>query len=267
MKSGVSGLQQLITSLALSLAAAIALIKGAVYFEVRDTLSLALPMIPVLFPLFYRVLHRNADGETARATSPASFWARQFSFRFSEMRSLQRVLMAVTLSLALKFGMEGFFLYTFYQRSGLPFHALFGRWEDGLLGRFLRGDLLVVTAAQVVVLLLIEALLLTAIGGLWIGVTAKGSASAILEAISAGTILAFFATLTNLSLLYAQAASLASAAASLFGADYSQLVALTGPLFQVFLYGCWTLVGQRCRRELSAPRTAKARLRHASHSR
>jgi hypothetical protein len=163
--------------------------------------------------------------------------------------------------------MEGLFLYTFYQKSGLPFQAVFGRWDDDLFGRFLRGDLLVVTASQVVALLLIEALLLTAVGGLWIGATATGSGSAILEALFAGTILAFFATLTNLSLLYAQAASIASAAASLFSADYSQAVALAGPLFQVFLYGCWTLVGQRCRRELSSSRPAKGRLPSPSRSR
>jgi hypothetical protein len=267
MKNGVSGLLPLLTSLGLSLAAGIALTQGAVYFDFRETLNLALPVIPVMFPLFYRVLHRNSDGVAERASSPTSFWGRQLSLRFSEMRSLRRVLTAVTLSLVLKFGMEGFFLYTFYKKSGLPFQALFGRWEDGVLGRFLRGDLLVVTASQVVALLLIEALLLTAVGGLWIGATATGSGSAILEALFAGTILAFFATLTNLSLLYAQAASIASAAASLFNADFSQVVALAGPLFQVFLYGCWTLVGQRCRRELSAPKTAKTRLRHASHSR
>jgi len=267
VKNGISGLLPLLISLGLSLAAGVALTRGAVYFQFSETLNLALPVIPVIFPLFYRVLHRDTERAAAKASSPASFWARQFSLRFSEMRSLRRVLTAVTLSLALKFVMEGFFLYTFYKKSGLPFHELFGRWEDDLIGRFLRGDLLVVTASQVIALLLIEALLLTAVGGLWIGATATGSASAILEALFAGTILAFFATLTNLSLLYAQAASIASAAASLFHADYSQVVALSGPLFQVFLYGCWTLVGQRCRRELSAPRTAKTRLRHASHSR
>ena len=267
MKNGISGLRPLLTSLGLSLAAGIALTKGAVYFEYSETLNLALPIIPVMFPLFYRVLHRDTDSAAASASSPTSFWAKQFSLRFSEMRSLRRVLTAVTLSLALKFGMEGLFLYTFYQKSGLPFQAVFGRWDDDLFGRFLRGDLLVVTASQVVALLLIETILLTAVGGLWIGATATGSGSAILEALFAGTILAFFATLTNLSLLYAQAASIASAAASLFSADYSQAVALAGPLFQVFLYGCWTLVGQRCRRELSAPRTANGRLRGASHSR
>jgi hypothetical protein len=176
------------------------------------------------------------------------------------------VLIAVTLSLALKFVMEGIFLYTFYRKSGLPFHALFGRWEENLLVRFLRGDLLVVTASQVEALLLIEALLLTAIGGLWIGVTSAGSASAILEGLFAGTILAFFATLTNLSLLYARAESIA-AAAFLFSADYSQAFALAGPLFQVFLYGCWTLVGQHCRRELSIPRLAKSRRPAPSRSR
>ena len=269
MKNGISGLVPLLTCLGLSLSAAIALNKGAVYFDFRETLNLALPILPVLFPLFYKILHSNAGRATAetRHSSRSSFWRRQFSLRFSEMRSLQRVLTAVSLSLALKFVMEGLFLYTFYRKSGLSFDVLFGRWEDDLFGRFLRGDLLVVTASQAVALLLIETILLTAVGGLWIGVTAKGSVSAMLEGLFAGTILAFFATLTNLSLLYARAESVASAAASLFSADYSQAVALAGPIFQVFLYGCWTLVGQRSRRELALSRAAKSGLPSPSRSR
>jgi hypothetical protein len=268
MKNGVSGMLPLLTSLGLSLSAAIALTKGAVYFDFRETLILALPIIPVLFPLFYRVLRGDAGSATvaARPSSRSAFWRKQISLSFSEMQSLRRVLLAVTLSLALKFLMEGLFLYTFYRKSGLQFHVLFGRWEDDLLGRFLRGDLLGVTASQAVALLLIEALLLTAMGGLWIGITSTDSATAILEGLFAGTILAFFATLTNLSLLYARAESIASAAASLVSADYSQAFALAGPLFQVFLYGCWTLVGHRCRGELPTHRAAKRRLRDPSRS-
>ncbi len=266
-KNATAGWLPLLTSLGLSLSAGIALIKGALYFQFRETLDLALPIIPVLFPLFYRILRKEAGGAAgpARSSIPHSFLRRQLSLRFSEMRSLRRVLIAVGLSLALKFVMEGIFLYTFYRKSGLPFEVLFGRWEDHLLVQFLRGDLLVVTASQVEALLVIQTLLLTAIGGLWIGITSTGSASMILEGLFAGTILAFFATLTNLSLLYARAESIASA--FLFSADYSQALALAGPLVQVFLYGCWTLVGQRCRRELSIRRTEKCQRRESARSR
>jgi hypothetical protein len=266
-KNATSGWLPLLTSLGLSLSAAIALIKGALYFQFRETLDLALPIIPVLFPLFYRVLRKEGGDATAMARSsfPHSFLRKHLSLRFSEMRSLRRVLIAVSLSLALKFVMEGIFLYAFYRKSGLAFEVLFGRWEDNLLVQFLRGDLLVVTASQVEALLFIETLLLSAIGGLWIGITSKGSASMILEGLFAGTILACFATLTNLSLLYARAESIAST--FLFSADYSQVLALAGPLFHVFLYGCWTLVGQRCRRELSMRHVAKSERRRPARSR
>lgn len=269
MKTGVSSLQRLFGTLAMALTASIALIKGAVYFELRETLSLALPMLPILFPLFYRVLHKDAGTATSptKSSPRPSFSMKQLFLRLSEMQSLQRVLTAVGFSLALKLAMEGLFLYAFYRKSGLPFEALFGRWEDDLFGRFLRGDLLVVTASQVIPLLLIEAILLTAVGGLWIGATATSSGNAILEGLFAGTILAFFATLTNLSLLFARAASIASAAAFLFSADTPQFLALAGPLFQVFLYGCWTLVGLRCRHDLSIRRAAKSRRPSPSHSR
>jgi hypothetical protein len=269
MKNGTSSLMPLLTCLGLSLSAAIALTKGAVYFDLRDTMNLAVPIIPILFPLFYKVLAKDARGATdaGKASARSSFWRRHLSPRFSEMRFLQRVLVAVALSLVLKFVMEGVFLYTFYRKSGLPFEALFGRWEDDLFGRFLRGDLLEVTAPQVRALLLIEAVLLPAIGGLWIGLTASGSGTAIFEGLSAGTMLAFFATLTNLFLLYARAEAVARAAASMFGADHSQILALAGPLFQVFLYGCWTLVGLLCQRDLSLRRAAKNRRPSPSRSR
>jgi hypothetical protein len=256
-KNATSGWVPLLTSLGLSLSAGIALIKGALYFQFRETLDLALPIIPILFPLFYRVLRKEAGGATGgtRPTFRHSFLRKQLSLRFSEMRSLRRVLIAVGLSLALKFVMEGIFLYTVYRKSGLPFEVVFGRWEDNLLVQFLRGDLLAAATSQVEALLFIQAVVLSAIGGLWIGITATSSASMILEGLFAGTILAFFATLTNLSLLYARAESIASTFP--VSADYSQALALAGPLFQVFLYGCWTLVGQRCRRELSIWRTPK----------
>jgi hypothetical protein len=257
-KNPTSGWGSLLTSLGLSLSAAIALIKGALYFQFRETLDLALPIIPVLFPLFYRILRREGGGATgpAKSSSPHSFLRRHLSLRLSEMQSLHRILIAVSLSLALKFVMEGLFLYTFYRKSGVPFEDLFGRWEDNLLLQFLRGDLLAVTTSQVEVLLLIQTLLLTAIGGLWIGITSTGSTSMILEGLFAGTILAFFATLTNLSLLYAHAESIASTLR--FSADYSRVFALAGPLLQVFLYGWWTLVGRRCRRELSIRSTLRS---------
>ncbi len=259
MAKGTSSIVQLILCLTLSLLAAIALIKWAIYMNFRETLSLALPVIPVLFPLFYRFLDKNAGGMGALTSlsGRSSFWKRQFSLRFSEMRSLRMVLIAVMLSLTVKFVMEGLFLYTFYKKSGAPFHTLFGGWENNLIGRFLRGELLAVTGSQTLPLLFVEALILTAVGGLWIGLTSPQNA--ILEGLFAGTILAFFATLTNLTLLYARVESVTRTAASLFGAGSSQILLLAGPLFQVFLYGCWTLVGQRWRRNPPFRSTAPSR--------
>jgi hypothetical protein len=181
------------------------------------------------------------------------------------MRSLRRVLIGVVISLGMKYLMEGIFLYTFYRKSGVPFHTLYGGWEQDLAGRFIRGDLLAVTGSQVVPLLAVEALVLTAVGGLWIGFTA--SKTPILEGVFAGTILAFFASLTNLSLLYARLDSLAQTTASLFGAGYSQVFPLAGPLLQIFFYGCWTLIGQQWRRDRSLRAAAPARAPAKSRSR
>jgi len=194
-----------------------------------------------------------------------TFWRKHFSVRFSEMRSLRTVLTGVVLSLATKCVMEGVFLYTFYRKSGMPFHLLFGGWTDNLVARFLRGDLLMVTGSQVVPLLLVELLVLTAVGGLWIGSTSSGAP--VLEGVLAGTILAFFATMTNLALVYSRIESLARTTASLFDADSSMAFSLAGPLFQVYLYGCWTLVGLRWRRERSSRSTAPGRALRANRAR
>ena len=267
MKKVTGSVLQLLTSLTLSLIAAILLIKGAIYLNFRETLSLALPVIPVFFPLFYRAMDKDAAGPMLPEgrSGRTSFWKKQFSLRFSEMRSLRTVLIGVTLSLVVKFAMEGFFLYAFYRKSGLPFQTLFGGWGDDIVGRFLRGELLAITASQVVPLLVVEALILTAVGGLWIGFTSPGTA--ILEGVFAGTILAFFATLTNLSLLYAHVESVTHTAASLFGADYPQAFSLAGPMLQVFFYGCWAMVGQRWRRERSFRSAAPSRSPGTSRSR
>ncbi len=258
---------QLFTSLTLSVVAAIVLIKGAIYFNYRETLTLALPVLPAVFPLFYKFLGKEPGtaGILDRVSEHSTFLKRHFSLRFSEMRSLRTVLIGVTLSLAMKFIMEGLFLYNFYRRSGLPFHTLFGGWGDHLVGRFLRGELLAVTASQVVPLLVVEVLILTAVGGLWVGFTSSGTP--ILEGVFAGTILAFFATLTNLSLLYARIESLTQTAASLFAADSSMVIPLAGPLLQVFLYGCWTMLGQKWRRERSSRPAAPGRASRTNRSR
>lgn len=267
MKKATRTVMQLVTSLTLSLVAAFFLIKGAIYLNYRETLTLTLPVLPVLFPLFYRFLGREVGSAAILddASRRSSFWRRQFSLRFSEMRSLRTVLIGVTLSLAVKFLMEGLFLYAFYRKSGLAFHVLFGGWKDNLVARFLRGELLMVTGSQVVPLLVVELLILTAVGGLWIGFASSGTP--MLEGVFAGTILAFFATLTNLTLVYSRIESFTRTAASLFDAHYSVAFSLAGPLFQVFLYGCWTLVGQRWRRERSSRSTAPDRALRANRAR
>jgi len=259
VKKATSIVLQLFASLALSLVAAIVLVKGAIYFDYRETFTLALPVLPAVFPLIYKFLGKEpvAAGILDRVSERSTLLKRHFSFRFSEMRSLRRVLIGVTLSLAMKFSMEGLFLYSFYRRSGLPFRTLFGGWEDHLVGRFLQGELLAVTDSQVLPLLAVEALVLTAMGGLWIGFTSSGTP--ILEGVLAGTLLAFFATLTNLSLLYARLASFAQTAASLFGAGYAQAFPFAGPLLMIFYYGCWTMVGQQWRRERSLRSAAPGR--------
>jgi hypothetical protein len=73
--------------------------------------------------------------------------------------------------------------------------------------------------------------------------------------------------LTNLSLLYARLDSLAQTTASLFGAGYSQVFPLAGPLLQIFFYGCWTLIGQQWRRDRSLRAAAPARAPAKSRSR
>ena len=258
---------QLVGSLTLSVVAAIVLIKGALYFDYGETLTLALPVLPSVFPVFYRVLTKGPAtvGIPNEAPVHSAVWTRHFSLRFSEMRSLRTILVGVALSLLTKYITEALFLYTLYRNSGLPFHVLFGEADGGLLGRFLRGELLMVVAAPVVPLLVVEVLILTAVGGFWIGCTSSGSP--VLEGVLAGTILAFFATMTNLTVLYAHIESLTQTAASLLAADYFQAFSLAGPMLQIFLYGCWVIAGQQWRRDLSSHAVAQTRRARPRRSR
>ncbi len=257
-KATVTSLQ-LFGSLTLSVVAAIVLIKGAVYFEYRETLALALPVLPSVFPIFYRVLTRAPApvGVLHEAPTHTSVWTRHFSLRFSAMRSLRTILLGVGLSLLTKYIAEALFLYTFYRTSGVPFLVLFGEGDASLLERFFRGELLMIVTSPVVPLLVVEVLVLTAVGGLWIGCTSSGSP--VLEAVLAGTILAFFATMTNLTILYARIESLTTIAASALVADYSQAVSLAGPVLQIFLYGCWAMAGQQWRRDRASRPVTRAR--------
>lgn len=247
-KAGFTAVQ-LSVSLALSLIAAVMLIKAAIYFDYQETVTLALPVLPSLFPLFYRVLAKEpviVGGAESGARLRPGFWKRHFSVRVSEMRSLPTIVVAVVLSLGAKYAAEALFLYAVYRRSGLPFHVLFGEGGDSLLGCFLRGDLLTATADHVVPLLAVETIVLTAAGGLWIGFRSDGSA--VLEGLFAGTAVALIATLTNLVVVYTRIESLAEAIAALLDPGSLQVFPLAGLLVQIFLYGCCTMAGQQWRR-------------------
>jgi hypothetical protein len=258
---------QLVGSLTLSVLAAIVLVKGAVYFDYRETLTLALPVLPSVFPIFYRVLAKGPTqiGIPNQAPARSSVWKGHLSLPFFAMRPLRTILVGVALSLLTKYIAEALFLYMLYRKSGLPFQILFGEANGSVLGRFLRGELLMVVGAPVVPLLLVEVLILTAVGGLWIGCTSSGSPA--LEGVLAGTILAFFATMTNLTILYAHAESLTRTAASLLAADYLQVFSLAGPMLQIFLYGCWAIAGQQWRRNRSSRAVAQTRRARPSRSR
>jgi len=258
---------QLFGSLTLSVVAALVLIKGALYFDYRETLALALPVLPSVFPIFYRVLAKGPAtvGIPKEAPVRSSVWTRHVSLCFSEMRSLRTILVSVTLSLLTKYIAEALFLYALYRTSGLPLHVLFGEADGGLLWRFLRGELLMIVAAPVVPLLVVEVLILTAVGGLWIGCTSSGSP--VLEGVLAGTILAFFATMTNLAVLYAHIESFTQTASSLLAADYFQAYSLAGPMLQIFLYGCWAITGQQWRRGCSSDTVAQTRRARPKRSR
>jgi hypothetical protein len=254
-KAGFTALQ-LSVSLALSVIAAVVLIKAAIYFDYQETVALALPVLPSLFPLFYKVLTKEpvmvahpASGAPARA----GFWRRHFSL----IRSLRTVAVAVALSLGAKYGVEALFLYGLYRRSGLPFHVLFGEGGDSLLAYFLRGDLLTATAARVMPLLAAEMIVLSAVGALWIGCTSDGSP--VLEGLLAGTVVALLATLTNLAVLYAHLESIAQAIAMLLDSRWPRVFPVTGLLVQVFLYGCCSMAVQQWRREHASRLTPTAR--------
>jgi hypothetical protein len=259
MKARLATLQ-LPASLALSVGAAVVLVKAAIYLDYQETLALALPVLPSLFPIVYKVLAKEpaiAAGAERGPHGPAVVW-RRAAPRLSAMRALHRVAIAVALSLATKYGVEALFLYALYRRSGLAFHVLFGEGGDSLLLYFLRGDLLSATAAHVLPLLAVEMIAMTAVGALWIGFTCRGNP--VLEGLVAGTLVALAATFTNLAILYAQIESLARTVATLLEGSPA-VFPLAGVFVQAFLYGCCSKVAEQWRRE---PASHSARAPRAS---
>jgi hypothetical protein len=237
-------------SLLVALLAAVALIKTAVYLDYRETLALALPVLPSIFPVCYRVLAHApaAPAPPRRRVAPGTH--RGLWRRLSAMRCLRLVLAAVGLGLVVKYAVEALFLGALYVRSGLPFHAVFGDGGDGLLGCFLRGELLSVTASRILPLLAIELVALSAVAGLWIG--SRSSFGLSLETVAAATALALLVCLTNVNLLYAELGRHGEALASRAGAAHPAAGALAGPACLVLLFGCWAAAGRRLRRAPSA---------------
>jgi hypothetical protein len=251
---------QLSLSLALSLIAAAVLIKVSIYFDFRETLALSLPVLPSLFPLFYKVLAREplvAEGALNSLSVRRGFWRRQLWPGLWEMRFLRTIVMGVGVGLVTKYTVEGIFLYGIYRRSGLPFDVVFGGGGDSLVGCFLRGDLLIARASGLLPLLVTEMLVLVAVGGLWVGATS--SRSPIVEGICAGTILALAATLTNFAVLYQWIGSLAQTAAPLLDARAREALPLAGPMLLVFLFGSFTVAGHLWRRERASRAAAPSR--------
>jgi hypothetical protein len=251
---------QLSVSLGLSLLVAVALIKVSIYFDFREALALSLPVLPSLFPLFYKVLARNPVVPESAPTSLSvrrGFLRRQLWPGFWEMRFLRAVAVGVAVGVLTKYAMEGFFLYGLYRRSGQPFEVVFGGGGDSLIGCFLRGDLLIARASGLLPLLVAELLVVAAVGGLWVG--ASASRSPVVEAMCVGTILALAATLTNFAVLYRWIGSLAEPAAPLLDPRVRDALPLAGPVLTVFLFGAFALAGQLWRREHGSHAAVRSR--------
>src|SRR3974377_1731083 len=88
MRTTTFGVLQLLASLALTLLAGALMIRGAIYFNFQETLTLTFPIIPVLFPVFYKFLSsesgatRVLDAVPIPASKPPNFFRRHFSLDF-----------------------------------------------------------------------------------------------------------------------------------------------------------------------------------------
>jgi hypothetical protein len=168
--------------------------------------------------------------------------------------SMERLLMAVGVSFAVKFLIEIFLFSLFLRFSGQSFGEAYGPFSIETVGRFLRGDHPWFSGNEGILLLSLVAIITCFITGLWIGYTSEGRA--ILEGVLAGAAVTIVMSMTNMLILYRRIETVTERLVDSMGyvlrAGFLVVLAL-----QVLLYGLWSGVVQMGKADREKQRAEK----------
>jgi hypothetical protein len=211
-------------------------------FDLEFYTSRTLPLIPILYAVVYEVLeHRKAGRKRTSPPAPVTERVKVEAPATGRGLAMERVLMDVGVSFAVKFLIEIFLFTLFLRFSGQSFSETYGPFSIDTVGRFLRGDHPWFAGNEGILLLSLVAIITCFITGLWIGYTSEGRA--ILEGVLAGAAVTVVMSMTNMLVLYRKIETVTESLAGSMGyamrAGFLVVVAL-----QVLLYGLWSGVVQ-----------------------
>jgi len=245
----------LFISFTIAVSAAVGLVSLSRAFDLEFYTSRTLPLIPILYAIIYEVLDRKKTGRTRTSSSaPVRQNVKVESPAIGRGLSMERVLMDVGVSFAVKFLIEMFLFTLFLRFSGQSFSEAYGPFSIETVGRFLRGDHPWFSGNGGIVLLSLVAIITCFITGLWIGYTSEGRA--ILEGVLAGAAVTIVMSMTNMLILYRKIEMVTERFVDSMGyavrAGFLVVLAL-----QVLLYGLWSGVVQMGKADRAMQRIEK----------
>jgi hypothetical protein len=245
----------LFLSFTIAICVAVGFMSVSRAFDVEFYTNKTLPLIPILYAVVYEALEHRKTGAT-RTSPPVHRKKVATAETLAGARgiTLERVLMGMGVSFAVKFLIEMFLVVLFLRFSGQSFSETYGPFSIETVGRFLRGDHPWFSGNEGILLLSLLAMITCFITGLWIGYTSEGRA--ILEGVLAGAAVTIIMSMTNMLILYRKIETATENLAGSMG--YAMRTGfLVVLLLQVLLYGLWSGVVQMGKADREKQRAEK----------
>lgn len=219
---------------------ALAFIKIIILLDLKEYLTLVVPLLPVFYTIIYPILDRpflsDEHKKAVESSSHKPIMIVTPSY-FSNL-SYFRILGGVLIALLIKFVMEfsQYAMLSFLTDGGI--NVLRKQIDFVLIMRIVKGDLVV----SHILFLLIEMILMSCAGGIWVGYTSRKKP--VMEGMIAGTILSVIIGFTNLTPLYHRINEVASQWTGFLNSKV-HIEILAGVITFTFLFSCWVLAGMR----------------------
>lgn len=220
----------LFLSFTIAIGGAVGLITLGRAFEFESDLNKLLPVIPILYAIVYDVLERRKSGGSSRA-------AKSSGPAVTRGITAGRIVLDVAVSFLIKFSIEIFLVAIFLRASGQSFHQVYGDFNIGTVGMFLKGDHPWLVEKEGMIILALTAVATIVATGIWIGHMSRGNA--ILEGVLTGAVVTLINSLTLTVVLYRSLEEATIRMADSIGyvmhAGFFVVLSL-----QILLYGLWS---------------------------